>query len=259
MRLTNVLKKAKKFYSGRGEEFNYWKRFIYRIQQASRGPVVYKPIRGWVEMGNKKEWHYDESPPYSQRSENAQNDKEMPLVEPLKNWNIFLGDRVEVLVGKDKGKIGEVVQIVKERNWFFVEGLHLQYSHLEDNKYKDKPYLEGHKILTIKEQPLLNTEIQLIDPTDQKATDIEWRYGEDGVSVRVSVRTGRIIPIPIKHYQTWEDNTNSKTYKSSDKDTADRELTRVTYTPKLCTFEEDIAKSLGVKHEKLTHRTRYWY
>ena len=31
-----------------------------------------------------------------------------------------------------------------------------------------------------------------------KATDMEWRYTEDGESVRVSVRTGRVIPLPAQ-------------------------------------------------------------
>ena len=30
----------------------------------------------------------------------------------------------------------------------------------------------------------------------RKATDIEWRYDKDGERIRVSVRTGRIIPLP---------------------------------------------------------------
>lgn len=33
--------------------------------------------------------------------------------------------QVEVLVGPDKGKIGEITDIVYERNWCFVGGLHL--------------------------------------------------------------------------------------------------------------------------------------
>lgn len=31
----------------------------------------------------------------------------------------------------------------------------------------------------------------------RKPTDIDWRYTEEGERVRVSVRTGRIIPKPV--------------------------------------------------------------
>lgn len=36
---------------------------------------------------------------------------------------IFRGDRVEIMVGKDKGKQGIVSQVIQERNWVIVEGL----------------------------------------------------------------------------------------------------------------------------------------
>lgn len=35
----------------------------------------------------------------------------------------FRGDRVEIMVGKDKGKQGIVSQVIQERNWVFVDGL----------------------------------------------------------------------------------------------------------------------------------------
>lgn len=45
------------------------------------------------------------------------------FVEPIRNWSFFRGDRVEVLVGPDKGKQGIVSMIIQERNWVLVEGL----------------------------------------------------------------------------------------------------------------------------------------
>lgn len=42
-------------------------------------------------------------------------------------WSYFRGDRVEVLVGRDKGKQGIVKQVYEERNWVIVEGLNCHY------------------------------------------------------------------------------------------------------------------------------------
>lgn len=42
------------------------------------------------------------------------------------NKRVFLisrGDRVEIMVGKDKGKQGIISQVIQERNWVIVEGL----------------------------------------------------------------------------------------------------------------------------------------
>jgi large subunit ribosomal protein L24 len=44
---------------------------------------------------------------------------------PLPEWEIFKGDMVQVLIGKDKGRRGEVTQTVMERNWCFVGGRNL--------------------------------------------------------------------------------------------------------------------------------------
>ena len=45
-----------------------------------------------------------------------------------------------------------------------------------------------------------------------KATEIEWRYLEDGSEVRVSKRTGRIINKAPEAENTWEDYTNVSKY-----------------------------------------------
>ena len=50
------------------------------------------------------------------------------LVSSLENLQ-YLAQRqffqVQVMVGKDKGKKGKISYVVKERNWVFVEGLHM--------------------------------------------------------------------------------------------------------------------------------------
>lgn len=45
----------------------------------------------------------------------------------LEHWSYFRGDRVEVLVGRDKGKQGIVKQVIQERNWVIVEGLNCHF------------------------------------------------------------------------------------------------------------------------------------
>jgi len=44
-----------------------------------------------------------------------------------------------------------------------------------------------------------------------KVTKVEWRYTEDGEKVRVSLRTGRVIPIPHAAEETMDYKT-AKTY-----------------------------------------------
>ena len=65
----------------------------------------------------------------------------------------------------------------------------------------------------------------------RKATDFEWRYTKDGDKVRVSLRTGRIIPIPASHDETV-DYKEPTLYKDGLKDTSKKDVEKVTF--KVC-------------------------
>lgn len=164
---------------------------------------------------------------------------------------MFREDRVMVMVGKDKGKIGTINTIIKERNWVFVDGLNVEYEIMENTK--------GPPVCQRKEKPLLaTTQVQLVDPEDNKPTTVDWQYTEDGEKVRVSKRTGRIVPLPPAYHE-YPDGTIPEYYVASKtKDTAVKDLEEVTYKPKLCTFEEDIMDSMGIKEDRVRKPT-YWY
>lgn len=63
-------------------------------------------------------------------------------------WSFFKGDRVQIMVGRDKGKQGIVNQLVEERNWVYVEGMNWHY----------RPYTQAKNapaIIVRSEAPLL--------------------------------------------------------------------------------------------------------
>lgn len=163
----------------------------------------------------------------------------------------FRGDRVEVLVGRDTGKQGIVTQVIQERNWVIVEGLN---THLRTvGAEKGFP-----GIIIQSEAPLLVTnQVKLIDPLDLQGCEVEWRFTEDGEKVRVSTRSGRIIPIPKMNDET-KDYKSQTTYVAREKDTESQVVTAITYEPKLCTFEMDIMKNLNIEEEGVPPKT-YWY
>ena len=113
-----------------------------------------------------------------------------------KDWMWFRGDRVEILRGKDKGKIGLIISVIQERNWVLVEGLNCK--HEIQGEDGDFP---GYMI-KVEEPLLVTTDIKLVDPSDDKSCDVTWQYTEDGTRVRTSARTGTIIPIPTTSYET---------------------------------------------------------
>ncbi|XP_022654244.1 probable 39S ribosomal protein L24, mitochondrial isoform X2 [Varroa jacobsoni] len=173
-----------------------------------------------------------------------------PIPVQVMKRTFFRGDRVEVMVGDDKGKQGTVNYIVPERNWVTVEGL--------NTELKEEPRGMGKVQYRREELPLLmGTQVKLVDPVDEKATDVEWRYTESGERVRVSVRTGRIIPIPLTAYETI-DYKSRATYVDKAKDTSATELEKITFVPKLATFEMDIMEQHGIQDDRVPHRT-FWY
>lgn len=158
---------------------------------------------------------------------------------------------MEVLVGRDKGKQGIVTQVFQERNWVIVEGLNCHYRIV--GRTEDYP-----GVLIKSESPLLVTnQVRLIDPTDLQATEVEWRFTEEGEKVRVSSRTERIIPIPKMNDETIDYKSHS-TYLTKEKDTESKVVTEITFDAKLRTFEMDILEEMGIQEDRIPKKT-YWY
>lgn len=253
MRLTRTL------FSKMGEwskkYANLPERYINRVMEK----VYWKPPPGKPQYLPRKivatkKFHFSIHRPWStifQLDNFSRHRREFVPVEPIKNWSFFRGDRVEVLVGPDKGKQGIVKDIIQERNWIIVQGLNAKK--VVYGKTKDFP-----GICMLVEQPLLVTsQVHLVDPYDLKGTPIEWRYTEEGKKVRVSSRTGRIIPIPVSSEETI-DYKSPELYVEQAKDTTADSVTEVTFEAELKTFEMDIMDRMGIKEDRVPKKY-YWY
>jgi len=177
-----------------------------------------------------------------------------PVVEPIleENWMWFRGDRVELLKGPDKGKQGYINMIVQERNWVTVEGLNTEFVTVGESK--DFPGM-----MIKQEKPLLVTrDIKLVDPTDEKAAEVEWRFTEASERVRVSTRTGTVIPIPGKAEETIDYKSKAGYIANKTKDTVPSVVEDITFEPKLATFEMDIMEEMGIREERRPRRS-WWY
>uniref|UniRef100_UPI00398F4764 large ribosomal subunit protein uL24m n=1 Tax=Pristiophorus japonicus TaxID=55135 RepID=UPI00398F4764 len=157
-------------------------------------------------------------------------------------------DQVEILKGKDTGKLGKVSQVIRARNWVVLEGLNTHYRYIGKLGEHRGTYIAS-------EAPLLVTDVALVDPGDRKLTGMEWRYTEEGEKVRVSTRSGRIIPKPV--FQR-KDGIVPEQWKDGPKDTSVEDALEPSYTPALCTFEEDVMGKMGII-ETNRPRKSYWY
>ncbi|XP_069474367.1 large ribosomal subunit protein uL24m [Ambystoma mexicanum] len=172
------------------------------------------------------------------------------FVEPVaeEDWQYFRGDTVAVLFGKDAGKQGTVSQVIKERNWVLVDGLNTHFRYVGKAGQYRGTYVAS-------EAPLLLNQVSLVDPTDRKPTTVEWRYTEEGERVRVSSRTGRIIPKPLEQRV---DGIIPEQWIDGPKDTSVDNTLEKTYEPSLKTFEEEIMEKMGIV-ETRRPRKSFWY
>lgn len=90
-----------------------------------------------------------------------------------------------------------------------------------------------------------------------QATDFEWRYNEDGSRIRISLLTGREIPIPASAEETYDYKSKAQ-YLERPKDTKANEVEKITFYPKLKTFEMEVMDEMGITEHRVPAKT-YWY
>jgi large subunit ribosomal protein L24 len=96
------------------------------------------------------------------------------------------GDRVIVLTGRDKGKRGEVRQVIPAESRAIVAGVNLVRRHT-----RQTPQTEGG-IIT-KESTIHLSNLAIVDPKDGKPTRVGFKTLDDGRKVRVARRSGDLI------------------------------------------------------------------
>ena len=96
------------------------------------------------------------------------------------------GDKVVVLVGKDKGKTGEVIEVRPTENRALVRGVNIVRHH-----QKQSAKSEGG--IVAKEAALNLSNLAVADPKDGKPTRVGFKLLDDGRKVRFAKRSGDVI------------------------------------------------------------------
>jgi large subunit ribosomal protein L24 len=94
------------------------------------------------------------------------------------------GDKVVVLAGKDKGKQGEITQVMPKDNKAIVDGINISIRHT-----KQSQTAQGGRLP--KAMPIDLSNLALLD-ANGKATRVGFRV-EDGNKVRFAKTTGEAI------------------------------------------------------------------
>ncbi|MEJ1992455.1 MAG: 50S ribosomal protein L24 [Maritimibacter sp.] len=94
------------------------------------------------------------------------------------------GDKVVVLAGKDKGKQGEITQVMPQAGKAIVDGVNVAIRHTKQSQTS-----QGGRMP--KAMPIDLSNLALLD-TNGKATRVGFKT-EDGKKVRIAKTTGDVI------------------------------------------------------------------
>jgi large subunit ribosomal protein L24 len=96
------------------------------------------------------------------------------------------GDRVVVLAGRDRGRTGEVLQVIPAEERALVRGVNLVKRHQRQTTNQEGGIIQ-------KEAPIHLSNLALADPKDGKPTRVGFKILEDGRKVRFAKRSGDLI------------------------------------------------------------------
>jgi large subunit ribosomal protein L24 len=101
--------------------------------------------------------------------------------------HIKKGDTVQVISGKEKGKIGEVLTTFPETSKVVIKGVNVRTKHV-------KPQQEGEsgQIQTF-EAPIHSSNVMLYSTQQKVASRVCYTFNADGRKVRMLKKTGEVI------------------------------------------------------------------
>lgn len=96
--------------------------------------------------------------------------------------NFKTGDKVVVISGKDKGKEGKIISVLRNENRVVVEGINIVKKHVKGN---------GQTAGSINEveAPIHASNVMIVDPKTKKPTRIGHSVNKDGKKIRISKKS----------------------------------------------------------------------
>jgi large subunit ribosomal protein L24 len=96
------------------------------------------------------------------------------------------GDKVVVIAGRDKGKSGEVIEMLTAENRVLVRGVQMVRRH-------QRQTAKNQGGIVAKESSIHISNVALADPKGGKPTRVGFKVLNDGTKVRIAKRSGEQI------------------------------------------------------------------
>ena len=96
------------------------------------------------------------------------------------------GDRVKVIAGRSKGKIGDVLRVLPAESRVVVSGVNVVKRHTKPGRTDTGGIIEREAAIHV-------SNVAILDPKSDKPSKIGFRFLEDGRKVRVSRASGETL------------------------------------------------------------------
>ncbi|MFP6772340.1 MAG: 50S ribosomal protein L24 [Alphaproteobacteria bacterium] len=105
-----------------------------------------------------------------------------------KKFKLKKGDDVVVVSGRDKGKKGSILRVLREDDRVLVDGVNMVKRHARPSQTQPGGIVS-------KEAPIHISNVALADPKDGVATRVGYKFLEDGRKVRFAKQSGEVIDV----------------------------------------------------------------
>jgi large subunit ribosomal protein L24 len=106
----------------------------------------------------------------------------------MKKFRIRKDDKVMVITGKDAGKLGKVLKVLRKHDRVLVEKVNMVKRHMRANPYRQQP---GG--IVEKEMPLHVSNLMVVCAACTKPTRVGYRYTEDGKKLRFCKKCNEVM------------------------------------------------------------------
>lgn len=100
---------------------------------------------------------------------------------------LHVGDTVQVIAGSDKGKTGEIIQILRKEDRVIVEGVNMVTKHIKPSQTDP----EGG--IVTREAPIHVSNVAYYDSKAKETVKIGYAFDENGKKYRINKKTGKAL------------------------------------------------------------------
>jgi large subunit ribosomal protein L24 len=93
------------------------------------------------------------------------------------------GDRVKVIAGRSKGKVGDVLRVLPSEDRVVVAGVNVIKRHTKPGRTEQGGIIEREAAIHV-------SNVALLDPKSDKPTKVGFKFLEDGRKVRFARASG---------------------------------------------------------------------